>query len=1168
MGGSSDYSRANVFYQNQEQCRIGAEEIPSSGRKTAYAGGRLPGTGVCIAVGDSAFGKKLVADFGLDVPEKEQGYAICVKGPRAAIVGFDAIGTLYGAETFRQMMAGGKVNSATVRDWPDILGRGGMSIGRGIWKWTEGENDAGRIEGLKRGIDELARHKMNGVKDMFRAWVDSPDSAFAVYREVLRYARARGIRPTFEAPAGTGIWSSRNCPAGLTPAKWPCVATTRNWGDIYYCWADDKAIEASANRCIDYLMKFGIDDPVVQVHPADANNAKDPECWSKRCAKCRARWKDDERWKASANILNIWQRVFKNRMPNASLVSPVVPYTISMLSTKPEARDELWRQNVTEYWRKLDAALEDRNMAFTSWSASRAAIDEYRRLVPERTIFFGDTYPNNPGLFLTCRRKLGTMYEPSGRVAYRITGSDSNGRWESCLLAAEYAWNVYAPGWEPYDGISYWHPVNDTTGPEAVMTNVLPRICRTFWGAELAPYMCEVMSSGVLPKYLENPSETVRLWNKVLCNPDYDPFQPAGRGGDKGKGMFVDSIDFRRRQLAAAEKCLRAFSEARPSADSLDRFKRRYFDSMADAAPRWRDLARGLVARKEMEAALEDGDAARALSVVKAAANDIRCADARAQLDSVIRVLGARSDDPCVPPPKGNAGRVSPAKGPWGKAEVWQGEKAIDVPVVLNRRNLHIMPGTRVVFKGAGCLRVENGQFCAEGAEFVGEGVLSNEWRICCSGEKIEIVNCRFEGLATHDPGGQRWFHGGMRFKAPSIRIAGCRFERTQSPTLVNCPNAEVSDNVFSCTDDGVYLLNSPEAHVERNVFSAGSGCDAGVEIASSARVAVTHNRFDGLSKGVYVHTGSPYAIVSGNVFEKCGRPLVARESKGAVLIGGKREPTAPRKTTARRKPTAPLKLTAIETRPHDLDCLIESGHIQGACCSEKGFYLSHSMGLDSFDWEGRHLKHVDAPPHLGDTAYADGRIYGVFGLWRSERKKYHAKGLIRVWNEELEQVAEKSVDATRDLDGAVVLNGTLYVGVDKWGKPAHSNCCVRTYDLDLNFKEERDLDLGYPIKYGVQTMATDGTDIFLGNYGGTSKVSADLSQVQAFKTPKGCCVNQGFCLVPESVAGDTNVFFTVNPLGGGMREWRKDPTNNPPRIQLRFYKYENNCYTDITNKE
>ena len=881
--GTTDYSVATIIYQEQEQCRIGAEEIPSKGRKLAYAGGGVPADGIAIAIADSAFGKKLIAAFALDVPGKRQGYVIRVDGPRAAIIGHDAIGTLYGAVTFRQMMANeGKVESATVRDWPDILERGGVSFGRGLWKWTKGLDTAGRAEEVKRCIDELVRHKINGMEDVFLVWEDSP--SIDVCRDVFAYARARGIRTRFNC--GTELWTNRNCPEGMTPAKWPCVTGVRSYSDKYYCWADDAEIEASANRRIDYLKKFGIEDPVVYIHPVDSCSVKDPEEWSRRCAKCRARWKDDERWKASANLFNIWRREFDKRMPKASFVSPVVPYWISWLERPEAQRNESWRQNVIDYWTKLDAAIKDQNMAFESWIASRRAFDEYRRLIPRRTVRYTDTYPQNPGLFLTCRRKIGTMYEPCGGVAYGMTGTDSYACWESCLLAAEYAWDVHAPGWEPYDGVTYWHPVLDTTGPEIVMTNVLPRICRTFWGNDIAPYMCQVMSSGILPKYLENPAAAVRLWNKVLRNALFDPEQ-ARLQAELGKEAltFADSLDFRRRQLEAARLCARAFEAARPLAGALAHFKRCYFDSLADNTSRWVEQAQELVARSEIDAALEVGDVTRAGGIAKVAADNLREGQIRSRLERIAEILDARSDDPMVPPPQGCAGQSSPSKGWWRNAEVWQGEKVIDTLIVLNRRNIHIMPDSRIVFKGEGRIRVEHGQFRAVDADFVGEGVLTNDWRISVSGEKAEIVNCRFKGLATHNPGGASWYHGSIKLEVPNVRVAGCRFEHMQSLTFINRRKADVVDNVFSCMDVGVYLLNCPESRIERNVFVADSGGKKGIELANSPYSEVVHNRFVGLSVGVYARTGASYVIVAGNAFENCVRSLRTIDSRGTNII-------------------------------------------------------------------------------------------------------------------------------------------------------------------------------------------------------------------------------------------------------------------------------------------
>ena len=250
--------------------------------------------------------------------------------------------------------------------------------------------------------------------------------------------------------------------------------------------------------------------------------------------------------------------------------------------------------------------------------------------------------------------------------------------------------------------------------------------------------------------------------------------------------------------------------------------------------------------------------------------------------------------------------------------------------------------------------------------------------------------------------------------------------------------------------------------------------------------------------------------------------------------------------------------IPAVRTVPHELDVLLKAGHIQGAACSEEGVYLGHQFGIEMVGWDGKLVRRVEAPAHLGDIAYADGKVYGAFAL----RGKGCGKlpGMVRVWNAKLEPIAEKRFP--EKLDGIVVCGKTIYVGVDKYGKELHDGCCVKRLDLDLNDLGNVDLGLGYKIAYGVQTMATDGKDLFFGNYGGSSRVSADLKTNE--RTWLRCA--EGFGLVPKSVSKrETPVFFSVRAMGGNMQGWRNDPTNNPPRIELRFHEYRNGTFADVT---
>lgn len=255
-------------------------------------------------------------------------------------------------------------------------------------------------------------------------------------------------------------------------------------------------------------------------------------------------------------------------------------------------------------------------------------------------------------------------------------------------------------------------------------------------------------------------------------------------------------------------------------------------------------------------------------------------------------------------------------------------------------------------------------------------------------------------------------------------------------------------------------------------------------------------------------------------------------------------------------------KMAPVFTVPHELDMLlkVKAGHIQGACCSERAIYLSYQLGIVKIGWDGKFIKTVMAPNHLGDIAYANGKIYGAFVL--RDAKPGEMQGLVRVWDENLDMLAEKRFP--EPLDGIAVLDDTIYVGVDRWGHKKHSLCCVKRLGLDLEQKDNVDVDLGYEIYFGVQTMATDGKDLFFGNYGGTSRVSADLNKNE--KIVLYCA--EGFGPVPKSVSGsDANIFFVVRPMNGNWKGWRKDPVKNPPRVRIDFFEFKDGKFVDITKK-
>ena len=253
-------------------------------------------------------------------------------------------------------------------------------------------------------------------------------------------------------------------------------------------------------------------------------------------------------------------------------------------------------------------------------------------------------------------------------------------------------------------------------------------------------------------------------------------------------------------------------------------------------------------------------------------------------------------------------------------------------------------------------------------------------------------------------------------------------------------------------------------------------------------------------------------------------------------------------------------KMNAIQTVPHEFDMLVNSGHIQGLACSEKGIYLSHQEGLAKIGWDGKMIKHVETPRHLGGIACANGRIYGAFIIRDQKDMKEGKPGLIRVWDEDLNQVAEKTFQETAGCVG--VLGDTVYYAIG-YGKKPHRECSIKRLGLDLSDRGNQTFDFGYAIKYGIQALSTDGKSLICANYGGVSLVNPEFTSFKKLKCPSFA---EGLALVPNSIAKrETPVFIAVRALGGNMKGWRKDPANNPPRLRLEFYAFDGASFTDIT---
>ena len=921
-----------VVRDDVRQCEIGAAELPLGVASRVYAGEPL-GRCIYLAVRGSELAERLIETLGLDVPAKRQGYALAVANGRVAVVGHDVVGALYGAMTLCQLMAdGGRVPQVNIRDWPDFAVRGEMVCYGGVMGWGELATRPGTLDvaALKAAFDEMMRHKLNGIVTFYSSYHYPKDpDLLAQYREIFAYAAERGIRPTFVIPQAVFTNHFRPGKDDLgADGKWPCVHYRTNSAENWYCWSRDDQTAKAAKWWADFLLDLGATNAIVSVHPRDScgKDGRDPEEFSKRCPKCRERYADGERWKATADQLNIFTRVLKRGLPGIDVGSCMQPYQVQL--SKQPADDEVTRRDTLDFWAKTDKALEDPSFFSVSWAASRDALETYRKFVPNRVCYFGTTYEQDAGVFATSSRHIGTMYRGGDNEAFRVTSTIRNGKWESMLLAAEYMWNAKAPGCEEFDGNIWYDPITDHVGPEVVMKVHLPAICRTFWGEKIAPAMVEFMSSGVLPAYLSNPVATIDYWNRIRKSAMYDPCGGAMDGKNAvGLPPVKNDAEFANRQVAAAERAAAAIEKARAGLGNLPVHKRHYLGFYLRRAPYWLATARVraalLAAKEELESGKDDAGMSIVVAARAAAERDYAAADENAKAldklklrdrvryipyglmrDEAMKLLeraeriaqaGRKADAQsqaakraaCVAQAGVRDGRtVAFPSQPHAKCEVWSGKRIIEEPLVISHKNLYVMPGASIEFRKEGRIEVLYAALNAANAEFLADGPLNGNFRILIRRGECWLDNCRFVGMKCEKPA--NWGTGFLRLENHRLlcnrplKAIHCTFTNCSSISFFQTSGSEISGCLFDGGETGVCALMAVDTIVERNVFRGLSA--VGVEFRQSNVTDVVGNVFENLPCGSMFRPSREDRLI-GNSYENCRPYRTARESKSTLLI-------------------------------------------------------------------------------------------------------------------------------------------------------------------------------------------------------------------------------------------------------------------------------------------
>ena len=792
-------------------------------------------------------------------------------------------------------------------------------------------------------VDVMAGFGVNLMTHLPR--YDVTEKTAAELKKFLAYARTKGVRAVYMPT--TAVYNSWwvKPPEGVSPKNWPCVGLYKPWACTYYCWADDHAIEHAAERYADFLEYVGAEDAYLILHPVDTGADGNPENWTRRCARCRARWKDDERWKASANQCNIWSRVLKRRCPKAILGSCLYPYTLGLLATPEDRRDEAFNRDVVAYFRHMDEAVEDRAFSFQSWIIPAAITGEVGRLVRNRPIMEFDTFPHDSGVFATYGRHVAPSLivgrEPSAFVPYTSPWPVA---WETAFFTAAHLMDPNLPGTEPFDGVTYYDPLKDHTGPAVCITNTLRSICRRFWGETLAPDMETFLSSGVLPGYIQDTSELLYWWNRVHRMPLFDPNRDYKKPGKQAfVEVYANTLERMQEQVDRALVARQAICRAAEKAKgvSLGRVQRDSLAFRLRSAAYWLAAARAKANAMAFSQAFGRGDLTEAGRLLEKAEAEFEQDFTAAEKGGAIRPKEWKLDraalrplldraalmmrESATPDLNDAAARLEkewtpvdqkPLTPPKG-ARVWSGRVVVDRVIREPTLRLFVEPGTTVEFKGDGRLELPKGALVASGVTFSADSVLTNAYRIALEGGFLQCESCTFTDLrCVFDGSAKIWAPGSILVSegagsrsGPRPCVAGCKFVNCSAMgfmpvykgvyrdnraiggdvALSVCgpsDEVEISGNRFegqaTCA---VQLFGGEDALLVRNVIVGGSG-GSGIAGREPPRgLCLLNNVFKDMRAPVSF-TGKPAStlVFCGNYLKGCGGIRVRGETSETVV--------------------------------------------------------------------------------------------------------------------------------------------------------------------------------------------------------------------------------------------------------------------------------------------
>ncbi|HAH87271.1 MAG TPA: hypothetical protein DCL60_07860 [Armatimonadetes bacterium] len=473
------------------------------------------------------------------------------------LAGKDAQGALYACISFSQLIRTDNGNPhalrAAVEDWPDLYNRG----------ITVTPPDSRRpIKDALPYLDWCLRHKIDMVSVNLWGFTNGNKTVPAEkdvswLRAFNDGAAARGIQTM-----GLMLYTS----IGYVPHDKdnPAFKDCNIAGGAYWSWGRDDLIAAKAEKSADFIAKAGF--PWFVFHFRDGSPT---EYWSDRDRITRNRFGDD-RAAATANQLNIIYKAVKLRSPKTRLVFAVEPYYGQL--NLPE--NAAYRQ----FFAKLTKLIpEDVWLVNADWS--RDCQDSWKEVVKQPVCHWRNVVhcPLVIGRDFSSeiRFAIKSGYYPKSRDIIFINQhiSYENSEDPNVLQAAEYMWNVNAPGTEilyakkgaqteryvedlynlprmDVDSHKFhdWLWNKSTVAPPEISQSLLSRICEELYGAEAAPMMAQILRMGIARRSLLRIGRyNAPPYTEIFHNPDIikEQYQRAEKAWEMLAAFKEQGKDFK-----------------------------------------------------------------------------------------------------------------------------------------------------------------------------------------------------------------------------------------------------------------------------------------------------------------------------------------------------------------------------------------------------------------------------------------------------------------------------------------------------------------------------------------------------------------------------------------------------------------------------------------------